>query len=235
MLVGLGEFKMAFKYDSVVPWGRSFQEYVDMFSLTHSDLNKSILSCGDGPASFNSAMNQKGKTVVSIDPIYQLRASELEKRIEETYDIVLTQTKENKDKFNWTSIKDVEELGKLRMNAMKQFLSDYEIGKKEHRYIPAELPVLPFEDKEFDLSLSSHFLFLYTDNLSLEFHIEAVKEMLRVSKEVRIFPLLDVNATTSPYLNDVIHRFSKKGYNPEKIRVNYEFQKGGNLMLKIRK
>lgn len=224
---------MTFKYDSVVPWGRSFQEYVDMFSLSPSDLNKSILSCGDGPASFNSAMNQNGKRVVSIDPIYQLKANEIKKRIDETYDIVISQTKENKDKFNWNIIKNVGELGKIRMTSMKQFLSDFENGKKEKRYISAELPALPFRNKEFELSLSSHFLFLYTNNLSLEFHLKSIGEMLRVSKEVRIFPLLDVNAITSPYVEEVIDTFSNKGYIAATIRVNYEFQKGGNLMLKI--
>lgn len=224
---------MAFKYDSVVPWGRSFQEYVDMFNLSSSDLNKSILSCGDGPASFNSVMNLKGIKVVSIDPIYQLKANVIEKRIKETYYVVISQTRANEDKFKWNNIKDVEELGKIRMNSMKQFLSDYETGKTEGRYIPAELPALPFQDKEFELSLSSHFLFLYTDNLSLEFHLKSVFEMLRVSNEVRIFPLLDVNAITSPYVKEIIDTFSNKGYNTETIRVNYEFQKGGNMMLKI--
>jgi hypothetical protein len=37
---------MSFKYQSVVSWGRSYQEYVDMFSLTEADLNK-ILECGE--------------------------------------------------------------------------------------------------------------------------------------------------------------------------------------------
>ena len=224
---------MGIKYESVVPWGRSYPEYVDMFNLTPSDLNKSILSCGDGPASFNSLMNQKGKKVVSIDPVYSLSRTEIEKRIDETCQIVMAQTKKNQDKFVWSGIGSVEELFKIRMESMKEFLSDYEAGKHDKRYIAAELPFLPFESNQFDLSLSSHFLFLYTENLSLEFHLKSIDEMLRVSKEVRIFPLLDMNATTSPYVNPVIDRFSQKGYDVETVRVNYEFQKGGNLMLKI--
>nr|WP_319373363.1 SAM-dependent methyltransferase [uncultured Methanobacterium sp.] len=224
---------MGIKYESVVPWGRSYPEYVAMFNLTPSDLNKSILSCGDGPASFNSSMNQKGKNVVSIDPVYSLSRTEIEKRIDETCKIVMAQTKNNQDKFEWSGIGSVEELFKIRIESMKEFLSDYEVGKHANRYITAELPFLPFESNEFDLSLSSHFLFLYTENLSLEFHLKSIDEMLRVSKEVRIFPLLDMNAITSPYVNQVIDGFSRKGYDVETVRVNYEFQKGGNLMLKI--
>jgi hypothetical protein len=34
---------MAFTLDSVVPWGRSFEEYVAMFALTDGDLSCRIL------------------------------------------------------------------------------------------------------------------------------------------------------------------------------------------------
>jgi ubiquinone/menaquinone biosynthesis C-methylase UbiE len=119
------------------------------------------------------------------------------------------------------------------MSAMEIFLEDYDRGKAQQRYRSAELPSLPFEKDEFDLALCSHFLFLYTDNLSLKFHIDAVIEMCRVAKEVRIFPILDANANRSAYVDHV-----KKGFDGGigKImeeRVPYEFQKGGNIMLKI--
>lgn len=45
---------MAMQLDQVVPFGRSFDEYVKMFSLSEADLQKSILSAAAGPASFNA-------------------------------------------------------------------------------------------------------------------------------------------------------------------------------------
>ena len=90
------------------------------------------------------------------------------------------------------------------MEAMEIFPASYEQGKKEDRYIAASLPVLPFRDREFDIALSSHFLFLYTDNLSYDSHVLSVREVLRVAGEVRIFPLLDVNANKSPYVRRII-------------------------------
>jgi len=224
---------MAVEYKSVVPWGRSFKEYVDMFNLTELDLEKDILGCGDGPASFNSTMNQMGKTVISVDPIYQLKAQEIAKRIEETYQNVIDQTRENEDKFVWNKMKDIEHLGRIRMAAMKEFLADYDVGKNEKRYVFGELPTLPFKDNQFDLALSSHFLFLYTHNLSLEFHIQSINEMLRISKEVRIFPLLDVNSTRSAYVDKIINIYTEMNYYVEEVKVDYEFQKGGNTMLRI--
>ncbi|MTI62184.1 MAG: SAM-dependent methyltransferase [Firmicutes bacterium] len=223
---------MSIKYESIVPWGRTFEEYIDMFNLNESDLDKYILGCGDGPASFNCTMKEKGKEVLSIDPIYKYTKDDISKRIDETYLDVIEQTKKNQDKYIWSKIKDVEDLGRIRMKAMNIFLSDYNLGKKEKRYIYAELPNLPFGDRKFDLSLSSHFLFLYTDNLSLKFHIKSIEEMLRVSKEVRIFPLLDVNGGKSSYVDEVISQF-EMNYDINEVKVDYEFQKGGNTMLKI--
>jgi ubiquinone/menaquinone biosynthesis C-methylase UbiE len=118
------------------------------------------------------------------------------------------------------------------MEAMQRFLASYEKGRMQGKYVPGELPYLPFANQTFDLALSSHFLFLYTDNLTFDFHINAIREMLRVAQEVRIFPLLDVNAQTSRYLNGVLETFQR--YDPEIRTVNYEFQRGGNKMLRIR-
>ncbi len=43
---------MTVKYKNVVPWGRSYDKYLRMFDLGETDINKKILGCSDGPASF---------------------------------------------------------------------------------------------------------------------------------------------------------------------------------------
>ena len=222
---------MAFNYKDVVPWGRSYDEYLRMFDLTEDELRLKILGCGDGPASFNSEGNKRGGHVISVDPLYNLSREEILKRIDETYDDVLSQTRENRDKFRWDVIKSVDELGRVRMDAMEIFLDSYEQGKKEGRYVPAALPVLPFRDREFDIALSSHFLFLYTDILSYDFHARSLREMLRVAAEVRIFPLLDMNANKSSYVRGIIDLLGSERI--EVRKVDYEFQVGGNEMLII--
>ncbi|MBN2367299.1 MAG: methyltransferase domain-containing protein [Calditrichaeota bacterium] len=222
---------MVFKYNSVVPWGRNYGEYLSMFDLREHRLK--ILGCGDGPASFNEEYTRKGGTVVSVDPLYHLSAEKIRQRIEETREDILRQTEQNRELFVWDRIRSVEELGKIRMAAMNIFLSSYEEGRKNKRYIPASLPDLPFEDDEFDLALSSHFLFLYTDNLSYEFHKRALTEMLRVAKEARIFPLLDFNAKKSSYVEKVLSDFGN--HRIEIRKVDYEFQISGNELMVIRK
>ena len=224
---------MEINYKDIVPWGRSFDEYIKMFTLTPDDLNLKILDCGGGPSGFNAEMTRRGKKVISIDPIYNLSGDDIEIRINETYDDVINQTRMNAEKFIWQNISSVEELGRIRMAAMKQFLDDYEQGKIEGRYIYTELPSLPFTDKEFDIALSSHFLFLYSSNLSLDFHRKAINEMVRVAREIRIFPLVNVNTIPSPYVEHIKNELVKKGYKVTIEKVDYEFQKGGNEILRI--
>lgn len=178
-------------------------------------------------------MTRQGKKVISIDPIYNLSADDIKIRINETYDDVIDQTRVNADKFIWQNISSVEELGRIRMTAMKQFLDDFEQGKIEGRYIYSELPSLPFTDKEFDIALSSHFLFLYSSNLSLDFHRKAINEMVRVAREIRIFPLVNVNAIPSPYVEHIKKELMEKGCKVTIEKVGYEFQKDGNEILRI--
>ncbi len=220
-------------YDDIKPWGRSFAEYRSMFALTNADLERKILGCADGPASFNCAMRRLGKNVVSADPLYQFTADEIRRRIAETADDVLKQTYDNRDKFLWNAIPSIEELGKVRGKAMEEFLADYETVENRGRYVCAGLPSLPFHDNRFDLAVSSHFLFLYTDNLSCSFHVQSVGELCRVAREVRIFPILDANANRSEYVDEVVRAVESDGRTAAEVRVPYEFQKGGNVMLKI--
>ena len=114
---------MAFKLDSVVPWGRNLEEYKLMFGLDDRDMTKKIAGFGDGPACFNCEMTNAGGNVVSFDPIYQFSKEEIEERIEEVRITVMQQMRENMDNYVWTHIKDLDELEHIRMSAMKKFIS----------------------------------------------------------------------------------------------------------------
>lgn len=226
---------MAFRLDQVVLWGRSFDEYVAMFRLTAEDLKKRILGCGDGPASFNAAMRTMGRSVVSVDPLYAFSADQIQQRIDVAYTRIMAQLEENQASYVWTTIVSPEHLGRIRMEAMATFLRDYEQGKSDGRYVPHRLPCLPFQDRQFDLCLCSHLLFTYTDQLSTEFHENAILEMCRVAHEVRIFPLLDMSGKRSAHLDPVCDRLKQEGYMWAIERVDYEFQRGGNQMLWVRR
>ncbi len=223
-----------FSLDQVVPWGRSFDEYRRMFALSDVDLERRILGCGDGPASFNAEATRRGTSVVSCDPLYRCQAGQIRARIDATADEVLRQTRDNAGEFVWRAIRSVEELGRLRHAAMNDFLHDYPAGKAAGRYLDAELPRLPFEDRAFDLALCSHLLFLYSAQLDEAFHRAAAREMCRVAGEVRIFPLLALGATPSPWVGPVTDELRASGFEVSIECVDYEFQRGADRMMRIR-
>ena len=225
---------MDFHYKDIVPWGRSFDEYLDMFNLSENDLARDIVGVGDGPASFNFWMYQRETPIISVDPIYRYSEAELRQRIQETYEDVIAQARQNRDKFVWTKFSSVDELAEVRMQAMDAFCQDFESGKQQGRYIDASLPNLPFPDGHFDLVLSAHLLFFYSANRDLAFHLDAVRELLRIGTEVRIFPIVDVNSNPSPFLSPVIDELEKDGIICTVERVPYHFQKTGNEMLWLR-
>jgi hypothetical protein len=230
---------MPFTLNDIVPWGRSYDEYVRMFALGQTELRLRILGCADGPASFNAEATRRGMQVISCDPLYAFGATAVRERIDATSPGVLEQTRKNAAAFVWNTITSVEALGVIRKAAMATFLEDYDPesleGSSARRYVAAALPHLPFRDAAFDLALCSHFLFLYSDHLGADFHTDAVRELCRVAREVRIFPLLSLDGKRSPFVETVRKTLAGSGVVVTLELVPYEFQRGGNQMMRIRR
>ncbi|NEQ49614.1 MAG: SAM-dependent methyltransferase [Leptolyngbya sp. SIO3F4] len=224
---------MAIQLDSVVPFGRSFDEYVEIFDLTKVDLQKSILSVADGPASFNAEGTRLGHHIKSVDPLYCFKASEIKQRFDAVVDNIISQVENTPDDWVWSYHNSPSDLRKNRETAIQKFCQDFEQSNTEGRYDVGELPQLNYPDASYELGLCSHFLFLYSEQFDRTFHLNSIREMLRVCKEVRIFPLLTLSLQPSPYLEFVIETLSELGYQCEIQSVTYELQRNGNKMLKI--
>ncbi|BAY07926.1 SAM-dependent methyltransferase [Calothrix sp. NIES-2098] len=224
---------MVMVLEQVVPFGRSMDEYIKIFNLTDTDLNKKIIGIGDGPASFNAEMTSQGKSVVSVDPLYQFSGDEILQRFNQVVDNIINQVKATPNDWVWRYHKSPDDLRSNRVKVIQKFIADYEVGKKNNRYQVGELPKLAYPNQVFDLALCSHFLFLYSDHFTYNFHLNSIEEMLRIAKEIRIFPLITLMLKPSPHLDAIVKHYTAKGYNVEIEKVEYELQIGGNQMLKI--
>ena len=120
------------------------------------------------------------------------------------------------------------------MTAMNKFLDDYMAGKDAGRYINASLPILPFDNRAFDLAVCSHYLFLYTEQVSKDEHILSMKELCRVSTEVSIYPLLALDNSKSRHLKPVLSALKEFQLNVSIKKVPYQFQKGAFEMLVVK-
>lgn len=224
---------MAMRLDRVVPFGRTLDEYINIFHLSDADLNKRILGVGDGPASFNAEGTAQGKSIISIDPVYEFSGDQIEMRFNDVVDDIIDQVEATPQDWSWTYHRSPQDLRQTRILALKRFLADYQVGKQEGRYLLEALPSLSFTDQFFELALCSHFLFLYSEQVDYDFHRASIYEMLRVSAEIRIFPLMTLMLTRSPHLEPLILDLRKHGYRVFTQRVPYELQRGGNEMLVV--
>lgn len=224
---------MAVQLDQIVPWGRTCDEYELMFDLSASDLADGVLDCGGGPSSFTAEMSARGYRALSVDPIYAFSDTEIRTRFEAVAESILSQVRATPDDWTWSYHRSPDDLLATRRQALERFLADYEIGLCEGRYLIGELPKLPFSPASFGLVVCSHLLFLYSDLLTEEFHLRAVRELCRVAREARIFPLVTQSRQLSPHLAAVRSSLAADGYTTEVVSVGYEFQRGGNQMLRV--
>ena len=227
---------MTLQLENVVITGRTFEEYSSFFDLKIEDLKgKKILDCPSGASSFVSTLKQNDIDVIGVDLLYEFDIESIETQGYKTIEKIYQDTSWM-DVYKMDFYKSKENHRNHRENALKAFVNDF--NKKD--YIFAKLPNLPFENKEFDLALSSHLLFVYDNMLDYEFHKNSILEMLRVSKEVRIFPLVDFKNSKvleeknfSPFVYKILEEL--KDFKCEIVKVDFEFQPKANYYLKILK
>lgn len=215
--------------------GRTFDEYMSMFNLTKKDLiGRRILDCPAGACSFTAIANQLGADVTATDIAYYHPFEQLAEKGFEDIEHTMLHMEKVQNNYLWDYFKSVAGLRNHRTQALTDCANDMKLFP--NRYIPAVLPVLPFKDKEFNLTLSAHFLFMYADRLDYDFHLQTLQELMRVTKdEIRIFPLVDLSCNRYKHLDKLVDYIQSQGYITEELTVHYEFQKGANSMLRIKK
>jgi hypothetical protein len=219
---------------NIVFIGRTFNEYMAMFDLTKEELTgRRILDCPAGACSFTAIANQLGADVTAADIAYYYDFQQLKEKGIQDLEHAMNSVAKVQENYVWDYFKSVAGLQKHRIQALTDCSNDMKLSP--NRYVPAALPVLPFDDKQFDLTLSAHFLFTYADRLDYGFHLQTIQELFRVTKqEIRIFPLIDLSCKRYEHLDKLIASLQQQGLTAVETKVPYEFQKGANSMLKIK-
>lgn len=225
---------MVVELKTVVPFGRSLEEYRMMFELSEQDLEKNIVGVSDGVSSFNTEMNAAGKRVLSIDPIYEESGEFIQSAFNNSIENVIQQLGSTSGDYIWSYYKNLDVYRDIRTATIKRFLKDFETGISDGRYVLGELPSLKYADKSFDLALHANLLFLYSDLFDYEFHLQSVKELSRIAREVRIYPLMDISNKRSWHVEPIVADLNSSGYNVEVRVIEYEFMKGSNEILVVK-
>jgi SAM-dependent methyltransferase len=222
---------MALQLEDFLITGRTFDEYAAFFSLdTGAFEGQRILDCPGGVSGFVAEAVRRGADAHACDPLYAHDLPALTEQACRSIDTIYADPSWMAG-HNMMFYGSVERHRTFRTGALEQFALDYPAS----RYRCGALPQLPYEADRFDLVLCSHLLFVYDDRLDAAFHLDAVAEMLRVGREVRIFSLVDFRNSRrgevqnfSPMVAAVRERFGG-----EIVKVGFEFQPGADAMLRI--
>lgn len=224
---------MQYSYSKDKIWflGRSYQEYLSMFSLDPDNLKgRKVLDCAAGASSFSSWACKNGCNSTATDILYGQDVEYLRELFINDFSTLLKVHSGLDHQVDWGFFPDSEEMIKDRVETYNDFITDYE--KFQERYVAGRLPNLPFADNQFNLVLSSHFLFLYDDRLDYQFHWSSIQEMIRIAEEVRIYPIVSLRGEgeRSPLVELIS---TDKNLEVEIVDVDYRFRKGGHEMMII--
>ena len=221
--------------DRIVLVGRTLSEYLKFFDLDLSLWKEcKILDCPAGTASFVAEAKKRGIHAVGCDPLFGSDLKVLVEHAKADVEHIIEKTSLVPHLYDWNFHRTMNSLKKHTTLALRQFAEDYPIGIAENRYIKAELPRLPFDDKSFDLVLCGHFLFIFSSRFDYSFHINSILELVRVSsKEVRIYPIQGMDAKPYEYIENILSELRSKGITCEIVPVSFEFLRNGNQMLRL--
>ena len=217
----------------LVLWGHNVDEYREMFDLSQEDMNSRILEYGCGPSAVNAQQFQEAHQAVSCDPLFVLDKDVLYSKTIMIFAQMADEARKEQEQFDFSRTGSLDQLLAQRQDGMKQFFSDYEQGKTEGRYYGAADYHLPYSDFSFDFALSAHYLFADLEDQSVDFHLNIIRELARVAKEVRIFPLIDMEGKNSEFLGPVLLQLQKDNYGVEVREVDYHLHKAKNAMLRV--
>ena len=82
----------------------------------------------------STQMHARGKRVISIDPLYAFSEAQIRDRVTATHDVLVERARRIEHRFVWDRIGSPDEMGRLRLRSMDEFLRDFEAGKQQGRY-----------------------------------------------------------------------------------------------------
>lgn len=216
---------------------RDFEEYTRMFSceFQHGDR---VLDVAAGASSFGADARSRGIRAVSADPLYTLSPQDMAERGNRELEEAEGKLDGIPHIYSWSYYGSPQRHEALRRVSLGRFLEDYGKLSGTDAYVPAFLPVLPFGDESFDVVLCSHFLFLYGEQFGDDFHWEAVRELVRVTRkggEVRIYPLLDLKWKPYGKLEELMDSLQDQGLTVTLEETELDFIPGSRHLLVIRR
>jgi SAM-dependent methyltransferase len=231
--------KKGYEQTGVAMTCRSFAEYERMFALGEASLGKGpILDVAAGASSFTAEACLLGYQAQAVDPLYHMSAERIYGHGQLEIETSTAKLEKMKESFNWSYYGTLERHQAGRAASLNKFVSDYSRPDAFLRYSAGLLPDLPYDNESFSLVLCSHFLFLYHEQFDYSFHLNALKELLRICKpggEIRLYPVVTLRWEEYPHLNELMDDLRSIGAQPSLETSCLPFIPGSDKLLNVRK
>lgn len=213
--------------------GYHLDEYRHMFGLVDADFDGRILEYNSGVNAVNAQLHARHLAITSCDPWFQLDKPALAQLVESHAEQAIDEMKKTLSRYDFSEYGSVDALIEKRRQGIAMCLADYEKGRAEKRYVSIEHDILPFADDSFDLALSSHCFFTGALDQDVDTHLQRIRALAHVAKEVRIYPLVDSDGQPSHLLGPVLLGLQQGNFAVEIREVDYHLQRGSYAMLRI--
>lgn len=212
-------------------WVYDFADYLQMFNLDTVDLEKKILDFPGGISSFNAQAHADHQQVISIDSIYKADFSTMQ----QDADAMLAKREQDmsaqQQEYLQSQI-DIKEIFTTWRQTVARFLQDYPSGYEQGRYVHIGSTTWPFQPHQFDIALCSDLNLYELDNLNLSL-LDIIKQLVRISKEIRIFPLLSASGNIATDWGPVMLWLQEHNFGQEIKQIDFQQLCGSNAMLRI--
>ncbi|CAI6015060.1 class I SAM-dependent methyltransferase [Cohnella sp. JJ-181] len=207
------EKKPAYPQTGVASTCRSYEEYERMFGIEEEKLRgQKVLDVAGGASSFTAALRARGIDAYAADPFYAGDREVTIAAAKREIDTSSAKLAAMAHIYDWSYYGSPERHRALREASLAAFAAHFTSEDGADRYASAGLPDLPFADDSFALAVCSHFLFLYAGQFGEDFHLAALRELLRVTKpggEIRVYPLVTLAWEPVLYLDRLLRLLEK--------------------------
>ncbi|MER5891334.1 hypothetical protein ABT160_46710 [Streptomyces sp. NPDC001941] len=215
---------------------RTWRDYQEMFLIDAGALKGlRVLDCPAGGSDFTARAAECGAGAVAVDPLYSLELDTIPAALAQDQEHLnahaTADTSRGYRRLPDRGVFDHWSMARARFEAGVEQQSHQGAGP----YVAAQLPELPFQDKAFDLTLSGFLLFVYAGLLDEDFHVRAVRELLRVTRgEVRIHPVETDGAEPTALLTTLASAFPSTVFELRAASVSNRVKPRSTLILRPR-